>query len=230
MKKKKKKFFLQYIRNYSDILTVYEIFGEQDYNIDKFIHEKLKLKLGNSLFNNLIIDCGSNIGSSVEFFSRTYPNARIVGLEPEINNFKFSKKNISSEKHLILNNAICSEKKKLKLNINKVDERSFHITKDKDGVDVEGLTVKNILDNFSNDCRPFLIKIDIEGYESELFKDNFEWIDDFQIIIIEIHDWMLLGQSNSSNFINALNIIMKHNNKRDLFISGENLVSIKINE
>ena len=114
LEKKKKKFFLQYIRNYSDILTVYEIFGEQDYNIDKFIHEKLKLKLGNSLFNNLIIDCGSNIGSSVEFFSRTYPNARIVGLEPEINNFKFSKKNISSEKHLILNNAICSEKKKIK--------------------------------------------------------------------------------------------------------------------
>ena len=120
-------------------------------------------------------------------------------------------------------------RKKLKLNINKVDQRGYNITKEK-GVDVEGITVNKILNNISKNSRPFLIKIDIEGYESELFKNNFEWIDDFEIIIIEIHDWMLLGQSNSSTFINALNTTINNKTKRDLFISGENLVSIKINE
>ena len=195
--------------------------------IDSFT--KLNTEPKNYIINDLIIDCGSNIGSSVEFFSRIYPDAIIVGLEPEIDNFNFSKKNISSKNHLILNNAICSEEKKLKLNINKVDQRGYNITKEK-GVDVEGITVNKILNNISKNSRPFLIKIDIEGYESELFKNNFEWIDDFEIIIIEIHDWMLLGQSNSSTFINALNTTINNKTKRDLFISGENLVSIKINE
>ena len=40
---------------------------------------------------------------------------------------------------------------------------------------------------------------------------------------------MLLGQSNSSNFINALNIIMKHNNKR-IYSFLEKFSSIKIEE
>ena len=36
-----------------------------------------------------------------------------------------------------------------------------------------------------------LIKIDIEGGESELFEKNIEWIEKFPLIIIELHDWML---------------------------------------
>ena len=35
-----------------------------------------------------------------------------------------------------------------------------------------------------------LIKIDIEGFEENLFSKNFEWIDE-KIIIIELHDWIL---------------------------------------
>ena len=40
---------------------------------------------------------------------------------------------------------------------------------------------------------------------------------------------MLPGVANSHNFINALNQITNKDNKRDLIISGENLISIKIN-
>ena len=223
--KKNKSFFFQHIRNRYDLLTIYEIFGEQDYNINKFI-EKYELGITNDLSSKLIIDCGSNIGSSIEFFSRIYPNSRIIGLEPEINNFNFLKKNITFKNYLTLNKAISSEEKELKLNVNQIDNRSFNITED-NGTDVKSITVENIIKNYSKDYKPFLIKIDIEGYESKLFKKNFEWIDDFEIIIIEIHDWMLPGQSNSFNFIRALTSV---NNKRDLILSGENLVSIKIND
>ena len=58
---------------------------------------------------------------------------------------------------------------KLKLNINKVDQRGYNITKEK-GVDVEGITVNKILNNISKNSRPFLIKIDIEGYELNYLK------------------------------------------------------------
>ena len=208
------------------MLTVYEIFGEQHYNINKFINEKFNSKFKDKLSPKLIIDCGSNIGSSMEFFHRIYENSKIIGLEPEINNYNFSKKNIKYKNNLILNKAISSEEKKIKLDTNKIDARSYNIT-EKDGIEVDTISVKNLLNNFSKDHKPFLIKIDIEGYESELFKNNYEWIDDFEIIIIEIHDWMLPGKSTSFNFIKA---ISSTPNKRDLIINGENLVSIKIND
>ena len=41
---------------------------------------------------------------------------------------------------------------------------------------------------------------------------------------------MLPGEANSFNFFNALVENMNTDNKRDLIISGENLISIKTNE
>ena len=53
-------------------------------------------------------------------------------------------------------------------------------------------------------------------------------MDEFKIIIIELHDWMIPSQSISFNFINALTKTMKYH-KRDLIIKGDNIISIKNN-
>ena len=45
-------------------------------------------------------------------------------------------------------------------------------------------------------------------------------------MIIEIHDWMLPGESISKGYLNSIVNSMKEN-KRDTIISGENLISIK---
>ena len=82
----------------------------------------------------------------------------------------------------------------------------------------------------SKNNKGFLIKIDIEGFESMLFSKNYEWINEFKVIIVEIHDWMLPKESNSFNLLNALVQTMNKKNKRDLLISDENLISIRIDE
>jgi len=38
---------------------------------------------------------------------------------------------------------------------------------------------------------PFIAKIDIEGFEHELFSKKTDWIKDFYPITLEIHDWMM---------------------------------------
>lgn len=43
----------------------------------------------------LIIDCGSNIGMSILFFKKLYPNARIIGFEPDPVTFKTLRENIA---------------------------------------------------------------------------------------------------------------------------------------
>ena len=76
-----------------------------------------------------------------------------------------------------------------------------------------------MLDN--KDLLPFIVKIDIEGFEKDLFSANTEWVERFKLLIIETHDWMFPTQANSNNF---LKVISKHN--RDFVHKGENIFSI----
>ena len=67
-----------------------------------------------------------------------------------------------------------------------------------------------------------MIKIDIEGFEEDLFSINTSWLDVFQVMIIEIHDWLIPRMATSSNLLKCLAKL-----NRDLIIHGENFVSIK---
>ena len=126
---------------------------------------------------------------------------------------------------MLLNSPISSEKKIVKFDDTLDDNRASKISKIK-GTEISTITVDEIL-NEHNTKIPFIIKIDIEGYEDDLFKSNYEWLDSFKIIIIEIHDWMMPGEAVSFNLFNAINSFRK---KRDVIISGENLIFVKTND
>ena len=68
---------------------------------------------------------------------------------------------------------------------------------------------------------PFIVKIDIEGFEGELFSRNLEWLDRFYVLIIELHDWMLPRQRSSQSFLRAVGAL-----DRDFLQVGENVFSI----
>ena len=94
------------------------------------------------------------------------------------------------------------------------------------GKEVDTTTITDLLSGYQN-TTPFIIKIDIEGYEKDLFESNIEWIKDFQIIVIEIHDWMMPFESVSKNFFKAIYEKILIDDSRDFIISGENLIIIK---
>ena len=62
------------------------------------------------------------------------------------------------------------------------------------------------------------MKIDIEGGESQLFSANTEWMNEFALIIIELHDWMLPMQGSSKPFFKAIS-----NLDFEILQKGENL-------
>ena len=223
-------FFIQNVRNKYDILTVFEIFSEESYRLSNLKHwtkiNKKYLSLKNQNKNPLFIDCGSNIGSSTEYFSRIFKEINCILIEPNRLNNNFATKNLSNKNYHIINKAVSFERKIVKLNVESEDTRASKI--DKNGEDIETETIDNILSN-NIKYTPFIIKIDIEGFESDLFYDNYEWINKFEIIFIEIHDWMIPNQSVSHNFLIAMCETMKNNFKRDVIISGENLILIKNN-
>jgi FkbM family methyltransferase len=214
------------IRDYIDYSVVHQIFNNEDYNLQKFRRHKDISEYYENLVNKnlkpLIIDCGGHIGLASKYFSITYPHAKIILIEPEIENFSQAKKNNLDNNVEFLSSAIGSENAKCAVLDTGVGSWGYRIHKSNDG-DINIISVNQILKKFAKDNEiPFIIKIDIEGFENELFSKNTEWIDLFPIIIIELHDWLLPKTSNSINFLSS---ISKQN--RDFLYSGENIFSIK---
>lgn len=86
---------------------------------------------------------------------------------------------------------------------------------------VPAVSVESLIKSAPPNCRPFIAKIDIEGFESELFSQNTDWVKSFPIIIIELHDWLFPGKGTSNNFLRSIAL-----QARDFVFIGENVVSI----
>lgn len=81
---------------------------------------------------------------------------------------------------------------------------------------VKAVSIKDIMEQYSFD-RIDILKIDIEGAEIELFKNNYDdWLPSVRVLIIELHDRMRKGCSKT--FFDALS---KYNFSTE--IKGENL-------
>jgi FkbM family methyltransferase len=214
------------IRDYIDSIMVAQVFYSEDYSLEKFRrNNEISQYYKNILKQNLkplIIDCGAHIGLATKYFSLIYPHSKLICIEPVMGNFNQAKIN-NLEYHNVefLNKAVGAEDGKGSIYNPKLGNNAYRVNKNEKG-DINIISVNSILKNLEEDAIPFIIKIDIEGFENELFSKNTEWIDNFPIIIIELHDWMLPKSSNSSNFLSS---ISKKN--RDFLYSGENIFSIK---
>jgi len=220
-----KKFFKIFSREKIDSITADQIFTNHCYNL-QFLRRYDELqKIYNSIVKSgktpLIIDCGSNIGLSTIYFAELFPEAKIVSIEPEINNFNLMKKNCNKLKNVIfLNAAIGSEKGFVSIANSHGDNNSFRTVISKKLNSIELVLLNDIFIQNHTDV-PFIVKIDIEGFENNLFEKNTSWVKKTPLIIIEPHDWML---PNAANFRNFLKVISSEN--RDFIIQGENVYSL----
>ena len=108
-------------------------------------------------------------------------------------------------------------------NPNEINKDSFRAkTNRKPGKDsVKMITISDIKRLYP-EATPFIAKIDIEGFEDELFSKNTKWMKEFYLITLEIHDWMLPRKSTSSNFFR------EHSKEsRDCYLRGDMVFSIK---
>ena len=222
--RKAKKFFLFEIRNFYDYITVREIFLHECYSLKSLRKEDEIYKFYKNILSKskkpLILDLGANIGASSYYFLSTFLGSKIISLEPDIANYEILKKNVPSS-IVHFNKAIACEEKNLKLNNSTADPRAISIEYESQG-NIECVSVNKILNELKNDFVPFIIKIDIEGGEKDLFKKNIDWINKFKIIIIEPHDWLYPSSNTFQNFLRAV-----ADKNRDFIIQNENILSIR---
>jgi FkbM family methyltransferase len=222
--KKTKKISLFKIRNFYDYITCREIFLLECYSFKYLKKEDEINTYYQSILSKskkpLILDLGANIGASSSYFFSTFLGSKIISLEPDILNYETLIQNIPSS-IVHFNKAIACEEKNLKLNNSTADPRAITVEYGSEG-ETECVSVNKILNDLENDFIPFLIKIDIEGGEKDLFKKNIDWINQFKIIIIEPHDWLYPSSNTFQNFLKSV-----ADKNRDFIIQNENILSIR---
>jgi FkbM family methyltransferase len=149
----------------------------------------------------LIVDCGANIGLASKYFLQSFPCSKVVAIEPDGGNIAMAKINNTQGEIDYYQAAISSEMGKGTL-IDMGAANTFRVRKESAG-NLECITVNHLLE-LNAAFTPFIIKIDIEGSEADLFADNLEWIDRFPVIFVELHDWMLPKRRNSESFLKAM--------------------------
>lgn len=191
---------------------------------DKALQKYFKYLKRNKGHFPVIIDAGANIGTASLYFSLIYDESKIYSIEPDQDNFQMLTTNMSinNKSFIGLQGALSSKNGFTFLNTIDFGTISFR-TGDSGDVKVNAFGLTQIFDNLPSNEHPFILKIDIEGAESEVFSINSSFLSRIPLVIMEPHDWMIPFKSSSKNFYNE---ISKHN--FDILMYGENIFCFNV--
>lgn len=173
----------------SDAPTYKQVFINQDY--DFLVASPPKV----------IVDAGANIGLASVYFANKYPDAMIIAIEPEKDNFELLARNVEPYKNIITVHAALWNKNEP---INLIDPGlgSWGFMTEKNNISetmpcnfvhmVQAITLDKIIEDFQLE-KIDILKIDIEGAEKEVFEDTSAWIEKVNALIIELHESMKPG-------------------------------------
>jgi FkbM family methyltransferase len=167
----------------------------------------------------IIIDGGANIGLATRWFAKLFPFAHIITVEPDDDNMRVLMKNqqcIASQVTAV-HGAISSRSGHCRVTQRERGSAGF-ITEacaaeDTGSVPSFGIMV---LKEQVKTGRLWIVKLDIEGAQSELFSQNTDWIDETDLIILELDDWQFPWSASSQTFFAAMS-----SRKFDYLLNGE---------
>jgi len=209
--------------------VITQIFKQNDYSVDNWIQGRCLAAHYRTILNSskrpLIIDAGANIGASPLWFGLAYPDAFIFSVEPQRDNFQLLEMNTSAlHRKYNFHGAIASLEGFATVLDPGFSDWAFR-TAPVPPVEygspaaIGTLSPRTILSHETGeDLAPFIFKIDIEGAESNLFEEPTDWIDEFPLIAIELHDWMFPFSGSSKTFLKSM-----ASREFDLVHRGENI-------
>ncbi len=200
-----------------------EVFNAQIYSLD---NTRIGNKIG-EIYQGLseghvplILDLGANVGYASVYYAKRYPRSFIVSTECEENNFKFLRRNTESFPNILaLHAAIDSESGRRVYVTDRDDEsttsiyrscrfvvRPSHSPLAGETRPIETCTVDDLVAHAKKlqpDIVPFLCKVDIEGYEKQLFSQNTDWLEPFHVLIGEGHDHVFPGEKTAHGMLRS---------------------------
>jgi len=111
--------------------------------------------------------------------------------------------------------------------------RTRQVAEDENLADaVPRVTINDIFNSHSGQHFPYIVKVDIEGAESDLFSGNTEWVARTPLVIVELHDWLLPKSGTSRSFLECISkldrdFVQQH---EDIFSIANDLDSIVLHK
>ena len=144
--------------------------------------------------SGIIIDAGAYIGTAAIAFSKMYPNATILALEPSTENYKLLCSNTTAYPNIKpINLALTAQENTNPIKLLNGGRGNWSFTlvqpKDQEYKDieyVETITIDKLMEEYQA-IKLILLKLDIEGAEDELFKHPM-WMKYTNIICVELHE------------------------------------------
>ncbi len=207
----------------SDIDVVRQIFQSREYDLSKYAqYRALRVRYDALLTIGkvpIIIDAGANIGASALWFEREFPRAKVLAVEPDADNAEICSANIANHDAITLHRAaIGSVPGRIVIENPGSSAWGRRTVRSEDVNGIEVVTIPQFVASVEGGSL-FVVKIDIEGFEQDLFAGNLDWIDQAAVIIIEPHDWMRPGKGTSFALQKAMG-----DRRFELLVSGENLL------
>jgi FkbM family methyltransferase len=140
-----------------------------------------------------ILDLGANAGFTAVFFSRVYPTAHIAAVEPAPDNLRVLRRNLELNgiAARVIGAAVGVVDGQLTLALGPMDYGHKIVEARAQGrevyLQVQALSVPTIM-RILGWARIGLLKVDIEGYESELLRPPCDWLHQVDALCIECHD------------------------------------------
>jgi len=145
-----------------------------------------------------ILDLGANIGLSALYFAKRFPNANILAVEPDKDNFEVALKNTKGyDKIKLVQKGVWNKNTFLEIIDPGADKDAYMVKEiaNQTTTSIEAIDIETLLQQ-EGWVAIDILKIDIEGSEKELFSDNYEkWLPKTRLIFVEIHDHMRKGAS-----------------------------------
>jgi FkbM family methyltransferase len=225
----RQKQFLMEVRRWSpsDRQALEQCFRDEQYNLPNGVHSQYLSALYRAIVAQgskpLIVDCGANIGASVQWFGALYPEAHIVAIEPAPENFALLCKNTRDLDIDLRQAGIGPADSVGWVSDAAGDGMSCRTNESGQGTEIRIFSMETVLASKSVDAYvPFLLKVDIEGAEKLLFAGPCDALNRFAAIVMEPHDWMFPGQQTSSEFFRFHAV-----SGREFLMMHENVVSIR---
>jgi len=142
-----------------------------------------------------VLDLGANIGLTALYFARMYPTAELACVEPMPENLALLESNLADNRvnATVHGAAISITDAPIKMQRarlaygSKPAEIPYGARVDGETVEVRGVSILSLMHQLGW-SRIDLVKIDIEGYEAILLRENASWLKSVDNLCIEIHE------------------------------------------
>jgi FkbM family methyltransferase len=195
----------------ADHAAFWQCLVRNQYDVTKFPHARRLLDAYRDHVSQgrrpLVLDCGANIGLASVWFAAAFPQAHICAIEPDQGNFSLLTENTwpFRDRATLIRGAVWGDASHVRISNPGAGSAAFRVepAPSSDAGAIEAYTVGQICKRVGAPA-PFIVKLDIEGAQKDVFARNAEWVGETHLIALELDDWLLPWQGTSRPFFSCV--------------------------